>query len=362
MNIFYTHDIFSAQKYGGISRYFVELIKHIPPEHANITVFAGIYINEYIKNMPYITGIKIPSLKYTSRLRRVINSLLQNYHLSEYNNETITHQTYYYPFVPGKNVKYVITVYDMIHELLPEYFSSNSVEYLYKKQCCERADKIIAISNSTKNDLVRLFDIDPGKIDVIYLGTSLIESYLDSNDDIINKPYLLYVGLRDGYKNFNGLLRAFSKSNLLKRYFQIICFGGGPFKVEEKAAFKELGVSQLVHQTSGSDSNLANIYKHARTLICPSLYEGFGLPLLEAMSLGCPVICSNLSSLPEIVGNAGIYFDPNDIDSIQNALENSLFNDKLLKNMTEEGFKRSLKFNWDKCARETLALYQSLLS
>lgn len=122
-----------------------------------------------------------------------------------------------------------------------------------------------------------------------------------------------------------------------------------------------LGISKLVHQIGGNDCLLATYYRYATAFICPSLYEGFGIPLLEAMSLSCPVICSNTSSTPEVVGDAGIYFDPNDISSIQSALEDTLFNKSLLCDLKKRGLQRQSLFSWDKCASETVAVYRSLL-
>jgi glycosyltransferase involved in cell wall biosynthesis len=362
MNVVYTHDIFSAQKYGGISRYFFELIKRISSDKTNIRVFAGLHINEYIRGLSGIKGIKVPSLKHTGTIRVEISALLQRIIFSRWKDKEIIHQTYFCRFAPPKKAKYVITVYDMINERFPEYFLDQDKTSDLKKQCCEQADKIIAISSSTKNDLINLFGIDPEKIVVIYLGSSLNDDIPCFNDMISLEPYMLYVGKRGGYKNIRRLLQAFSQSNVLRNNFHLICFGGGPFNDIEIKEFDVLGIGKLVHQISGNDCLLATYYRHATAFICPSLYEGFGIPLLEAMSLSCPVICSNTSSIPEVVGDAGIYFDPHDISSIRNALEDTLFNESLLSDLKKRGLQRGSKFSWEKCASETVAVYQSLLS
>jgi glycosyltransferase involved in cell wall biosynthesis len=366
MNIIYTYDIFSAQKYGGISRYFFELIKQTSADKASIQVIAGLFINEYIKELSdtVIEGLKVPSLKHTGFLRTEINALFQRFMLSKCKNRdrTIVHQTYYSRFTPPEMVKYVITIHDMIHERFPKYCLDQDKISDLKKQCCERADKIIAISNSTKNDLISLFGIDPSKIVVIYHGSSLNEDSLCSSDTVRLGPYILYVGKRGGYKNFKRLLQAFSQSDILRNKFYLICFGDDPFDDNEKNELDLLGVSGLVYQISGDDRLLATYYKYATAFICPSLYEGFGIPLLEAMSLSCPVICSNTSSIPEVVGDAGIYFDPNNTCSIQSALEDTLFNENLLWELRQLGLERESMFSWGRCASETVEVYKSLLS
>lgn len=370
MNLFYTYDIFSYQKYGGISRYFFEVIKRIPPDQADIKVFPGLFINEYIKQLPVKTGIKVPPWRNTGFIRRGVNSLLQKLALYGSDDDTIVHQTYYYPFVPPGKSKYVITVYDMVHELFSEHFPSRNKESQWKRQCCDRADKIIAISNSTKTDLINLFDIDPAKIKVIHLASSLedISTSLNNNQfeevlfRTVPKPYILYVGFRNAHKNFTELIRAYSQSRALRNDFHLLSFGSEPFSDVEKGMFKKLDVSKSIHHLNGSDMLLAACYKNASAFVYPSLYEGFGIPPLEAMSMSCPVICSNTSSIPEVVGDAGIYFDPNDTLAIQKTLENTLYNNDLLNTLKEKGSLRNAVFSWDKCVAETMALYQSILS
>jgi glycosyltransferase involved in cell wall biosynthesis len=124
---------------------------------------------------------------------------------------------------------------------------------------------------------------------------------------------------------------------------------------------KDLRLDHRVYQISGSDSLLASQYKHARAFVFPSLYEGFGIPLLEAMGAGCPVLCSNRGPFPEVVGDAGIYFDPEDVDHMQSVVEKALFDDTLLGEMVKRGYQRSSMFSWDRTASQTLALYRSLL-
>lgn len=362
MNIIYTHDIFTSQKFGGISRYFSELIKRVSLEAINVQVLAGLYNNEYIRGLPGVKGFKVPSINHTGFIRQNISEVYQQFMLRNSTADTIIHQTYYLqPYVKCKG-KRIVTVYDMVHELFPQCLPAGKATSRLKRLCCERTDKIIAISHSTKNDLVRLFGIDPENIIVIHLGTSIKGKNAYPGDNFFPERYLLYVGARSGYKNFEGLLHAFAASNRLKEAFHIVCFGSEAFSCIEKETLNKLRVDGFVHQVNGDDEMLANFYRHAEVFVYPSLYEGFGIPLLEAMSLSCPVICSNTSSIPEVVGDAGIYFDPHDISSIRNALEDTLFNESLLSDLKKRGLQRGSKFSWEKCASETVAVYRSLLS
>ncbi len=161
------------------------------------------------------------------------------------------------------------------------------------------------------------------------------------------RPFLLYVGLREGYKNFHRLLAAYSRSQLLKRDFDLVCFGGGALGGEERSRARDLGVpTARLRYVSGGDEALAQLYASAAALVYPSVYEGFGIPPLEAMSVGCPVICSNSSSLPEVVGDAAELFDPLDEDQIRSAMERVVMSEGLRKDLSERGRRRCALFSW----------------
>jgi glycosyltransferase involved in cell wall biosynthesis len=361
LDILYTYDIFSLQRYGGISRYYFELIRRISPKMADVKIIAGLYINEYIKSLPEVKGIKVPKLKFSNSIRLKISERFQALILKMVNSQTILHQTYYYQPITKYHGKVVLTVYDMISEIYCQYNLAGDNISLFKRRWCDRADKIIAISYSTKNDLVRLFGIAPEKIVVIHLASSLRDNNSPYSVKPFPNPYLLFVGKREDYKNFEGLIQAFGASESLKRSFHIVCFGWEPLSNMERVRLKELGLEGRVHYVGGNDGLLCNYYKNAVAFICPSLYEGFGIPILEAMEFSCPVICSNTSSIPEVAGDAAVYFDPSDTASIQHALEATLFDQNLLDDLRKRGLEQQSKFSWDRCANETLAVYNSLL-
>ena len=288
--------------------------------------------------------------------RKSINSFQPN----------ILHETYFCEtdFSPN-GVKKVITVHDMIHEKFSGYFKKSTGTSNPKRVASQRADHIICVSESTRQDLIDICHIPEEKTSVIHHGVDNIftATPLDS-DHLLNLPvnFILYVGKREGYKNFIAFLRAFAASTQLKEYFSIVCFGGGELSPSELALAGAVGLrpGQLIVYF-GDDALLASIYRQASALVYPSLYEGFGFPPLEAMASGCPVICSNTSSLPEVVGTAGEYFDPLSQESIKKALEAVVFSTKRSDDLIAAGYLQASKFSWEKCAKDTMKEYQKLL-
>jgi glycosyltransferase involved in cell wall biosynthesis len=251
----------------------------------------------------------------------------------------------------------------MIHEKLRDHFSMADPASRKKALAVERADHVICISEQTRQDLIELLGVNPAKTSVVHLGfrlTSQSDSVPESSAQTC--PFLLYVGERRGYKNFNGLLQAYATSLMLRNDFDLICFGGGEFTHREKTLLQQLGLSNgNVRQVSGDDALLAEYYRSASAFIYPSLYEGFGIPPLEAMSFNCPVVCSNVSSIPEVVGNAGEMFDPYDLDSMRMAIERVVSDNVLQQTLIARGQERIKLFSWERCAQETLAIYRSIL-
>ncbi|NOQ94227.1 MAG: glycosyltransferase, partial [Methylophaga sp.] len=143
--------------------------------------------------------------------------------------------------------------------------------------------------------------------------------------------------------------------------FRIVCFGGGQFRGDEIELIRELSIKpRELEQVSGGDNMLAVYYKNAAVFVYPSLYEGFGIPPLEAMALGCPVICSNTSSIPEVVGDSGEYFDPQSIESMSVAVENVLQSTERHAELIRKGFIKCAEYSWDRCAAETMDIYRGL--
>jgi glycosyltransferase involved in cell wall biosynthesis len=359
----YDHQIFSRQKYGGISRYFFEISNRIPALAGDsVEVFSPFYVNQYSgRSSRGFQAFKFPG---SSIVLGAANTVAGNFFVRPRKNISIFHETYYsrFDYAPA-TAKRIITVYDMIHELFPDSFSKADMTRHVKRNAILRADHVICISESTRNDLVRLTDIPVEKTSVVYLGHSLTEAHVSPPSiPYSQKPYLLYVGNRGGYKNFKNLIYAIGNSKILKNEFSIICFGGGEFTHDELSEMRRhnLNLDDIKH-AAGNDAVLAGLYSSAIALIYPSLYEGFGIPPLEAMAHGCPVICTNTSSLPEVVGEAAELFDPRDPNCLHTSIERVISSQEVRSDLIARGYQRIKGFSWERCARATLAQYKQIL-
>jgi glycosyltransferase involved in cell wall biosynthesis len=253
----------------------------------------------------------------------------------------------------------------MIHELFPQYFKSGDQTKVWKKHLIENAGAVIAISENTRQDIIKFTDADPDRIHVIYLGnpfehdSALIEPGPDS--PIFEKPYLLFVGGRPAYKNFDLFIQSVAGMLRDSEELHVVCAGWLPFSSRERKVFEELKISRKVHQVKINDAVLKNLYRNARAFVFPSLYEGFGLPVLEAFSCQCPVIMSNASSLPEIGGDAATYYDPDNRESIRAAVERVLSDEAYRQDLIQKGSQRLKLFSWEKTADSTKKVYNRLL-
>jgi glycosyltransferase involved in cell wall biosynthesis len=367
MKVAFDYQIFSNQKFGGISRYFFELSNHLSVfkhERISCLINSPVYVNEYLQHSNEglrINGVAVPAIPKSGRAYRVINQLISPIVFTGWRPD-IVHETYYSPrSVAPPGCPVVVTVHDMIHELYPEYFSSRDQTREYKKIAVDRADHVICISENTKKDLIRLLGVAPEKTSLVHLGFALTQTS-QAALPLQSRPFILYVGSRGGYKNFKRLLSAYASHPQLHDLYDLIAFGGGVFKRQELEMIRHLHLplTQVRHM-SGGDGVLADLYRQAAMFVYPSLYEGFGIPPLEAMSFNCPVACSDTSSMPEVVGNAAIQFDPLDIDSIANALVHLASDSALRAKMIDLGASRVMNFSWEQCATQTLKVYQSLL-
>lgn len=365
ITIAYDHQIFTLQRFGGISRYICEIASEVAVTTGwAARIVAPLHRNEHLERSAVSRiGVHIPlKMKGVGRLLHGVNTLLEPPIMLQ-TGADLVHMTYYRARPRRHRAPLVITVHDMIHELFPESFRPTDKTIEYKQRCIREADKIICVSQSTANDLKRLFDVPDAKVSVTHLGVSrCFDQHADTLSDGSQRPYFLYVGERRGYKNFGRLLAAFAASPILHQNFDLVAFGAAPFTREELQFAEELRIrSGALRHLTGDDATLALAYSRAHLFIYPSEYEGFGIPPLEAMTCGCPVVCSNSSSIPEVVGDAGLYFEPKSIDSIREALEQISFDDERRAAFSSAGRIRSAGFTWSQCAHETLAVYREVL-
>jgi glycosyltransferase involved in cell wall biosynthesis len=367
MKVAFDYQIFSLQAFGGISRYYLRLAEQLHLIGHAPRIFAPFYCNEYLSSVSpqLVDGRRVA--KNNSALLRLalpVNKLVSDSKIKSWAPDVV-HETYFSMFkVPRRTSPTVLTVYDMVHEKYPKQFSKWANISARKRAAVERADHVICISESTRKDLIREFQVDESKISVVYLGfDNFAEATLETDRPTsTSRPYLLFVGNRTGYKNFQGFLTAFSRSSALKADYDIVCFGGGAFTVAEKELMLSLALPEdrVLHR-GGSDKILGDLYSQAAAFVYPSMYEGFGLPPLEAMAKGCPVIVSNSSSMPEVVGDAGCYFDPLSIEEMSTAMEMVAFSSSFRRSLVSAGYDRLQQFSWAFCAKKTIDIYSKLV-
>jgi glycosyltransferase involved in cell wall biosynthesis len=364
MKILYDHQIFSFQKYGGISRYFIELYKNISnmgPIQPEISVIytENSYYQELFHNKPLFSDINFSG-------KTVIVNKINEFKSKKKINKgdfDIFHPTYYNPYFLKflKNKPYVLTIYDMIHELFPDMVRKDHTSF-HKKMLIEHATKIIAISKNTKNDIIQFYNIDPAIIDIIPLATSL--QIQDSDISIpLPQKYILFVGNRDSYKNFEFFITSIASLISCQKDLFLVCAGGGVFSNAEICLFKRLNLTnRVIYYHIMNDNVLSQFYQKAILFAFPSRYEGFGIPILEAFSCGCPVAASNSSSIPEVGGDAVIYFDPNNSSSIETVIGNIVKNKGLQDSLRIRGYERLKFFSWQRTAELTKAVYEDIIN
>jgi glycosyltransferase involved in cell wall biosynthesis len=363
IRLLYDHEFFSAFPYSGITRYFNEVIlRTAVTEGFRVSLFMGFHLNRFgieaeRGKLDRFFGIHRPSIPRTTRLFNAFNDLAFPA-FGALSRSDVFHQTYYAPLYRGFRGKRIVTVHDMTYELYPALFPSTEAASRMKREAVERADGIIAVSESSRRDLMRILGVPGERIRTIHHGNSLL---LDRGPrPEVEGEYVLYVGQRIAHKNFSALLRAFARAPGVAAGHRLVCFGGTELTADERRSIRELGLEGKVLRLSGPDRLLANLYGYARALIYPSLYEGFGLPLLEAMGFGCPIAASGTSSLPEVAGEAAIYFDPQDEEAMAHAIAQVTGDSELRARLSAEGRRRARGFTWDRCAAEHMEFYREV--
>jgi glycosyltransferase involved in cell wall biosynthesis len=391
MNVFYDHQIFTEQNYGGISRYFVELFKRFDTQKEFNYLLPKMYSNNINLNelncrniFPFKTFQSfLPNIHFRGKFRffnflqylqiyKNASKLNKAYSLEivESNRVDLYHLTYYNDFllktIKSKKIPYIVTVYDLIHEKFPNFFPDYKDVISFKKRTILNANKIIAISNNTKKDLMEIYKIPEDQICVTHLASSFNSIYENQDYEKLNydnEIYLLFVGNRSFYKNFLFFLESISSLLNSENNLFLYCVGGESINREEIAMIQKLGLGKKIKFFPNPNNfQLSEFYRKAVCFIYPSLYEGFGIPLLEAMNSNCLVACSDTSSLPEVAGNAAFYFDPNDNNSILKTVKEAVYNTTKRDIMYKKIQEQREKFSWEKTFQKTLSVYKNVLS
>lgn len=270
----------------------------------------------------------------------------------------------------------VISIMDLAFFHFPDYFTKKDLTQLHSwtKYSVQNASAIITISQATKDDIIKLYGVPESKIHVIYPGiksASVLTPHVYPMQELqtkysIRNNYLLFVGTLQPRKNIVRLVEAFANviknDTAEKASLQLVIVGKKGWKYEEILdAPEKNGVTDKVKFLDFvNDEDLQLLYQHAQCFVFPSLYEGFGLPVLEAMKMNCPVITSNVSSLPEAGGDAALYVDPESISDIASKIEMVLGDKKIRSEMVAKGRDQLKKFSWEKAAKETLMVLEEI--
>lgn len=384
MKVLFDFDGFRG-RVGGVQKCTAQLIKHFPKE-VDYEVAIAVCDNIHLLDSHIVPNVKpcrvhedtfITSKNFTgksrifSMLERMFSifpsytnvnkplsiAALKKQDFDIFHCPSTTADTYFLDYLREK--PFVLTVHDMISELISP---PNNPQSKIKSKLVPLASHIVTVSQKTKEDLIQIMNVPEEKITVIYHGApSLVVS---SKERLYQEPYYLYVGQRRGYKNFKQTLIDFA---VFHRDFPEVKFvvTGIPFSKSELNLIRDLGIQKSVEWLFASEEELVTLYKYAIGFVYPSLYEGFGLPILEAFTYNCPVLLNDTSCFPEIAQNAAVYFHSRPQKNESNLPEvmkmvymmSSIERDELIK----KGIERCKYFNWEESSRQLAEVYRKVL-
>ncbi len=377
--VYFDGVIYSWQKGGGVHRYFQKLI--------SFTASKGIDTTLLLQEPRYdalppadarlrFENLGMPRVAWPRQLFGIVRKLaspLNKFLVGRYFkniDDGVFHSTYYTTY-DSLRIPQVVTVHDMTYEKFPELYADAGSKRLIerKRLCIERADAIVCVSNATKTALLETHQIPEGKISVIHHG---VDDFFNTEYDeetaerlmsrgALTKPFLLFVGNRAKYKNFEFLVRSFASWGE-RDDFQMAVAGGGGFTHAERALLAELGIaSQVRHLGYVSEEELKALYCTCTAFVFPSLDEGFGLPILEAICCGARVVASDIAAFREIGLDIPLFFDPKNTGDLIEMLDKAI---SLRKSSADEVRKNANlireRFNWDKSLGAMLRVYESL--
>ena len=363
--------IFQRQSHGGISRIYSEILPRmcIMDEGLRVEILTTNLVKQSLPTHSHICHRSLFPIEFflrPGRLWRPVSSQirvkLQRWAVR--NEQGMIWNSTYYTRLKGWAGKEVVTVVDMIHERYPDFFNrSNDIAFKkQKRDCVLNADAILCISATTQQDLHDFYGIDLAKTYVVPLAHSPVFRKMNAKNlfDALptDKPFLLYVGQRCHYKNFDIVLMGYGMWSHRKDVDLVVV--GKPWIEREEHILAKLNVADNVHLlTDISDEKLAQLYNQALAFVCPSLYEGFGIPLLEAMACGCPVVASRIPSTIEVAGKVPLYFEPTEVESLLTALSAAYSEGRDLQRV-KLGLEHVKQYSWDRTAKQILEIYRAL--
>ena len=359
--ILYDNQMFTFQRFGGVTRYFADLMYNLPAGEFTFDIPMRYCENHYLTET---YGQKYDKISFPGnyRIRRRIYQLA-NKHISwkaiKFNDYDIFHPTYFNPYflksIKRRQKPFVLTIHDMTFERYPQDVLIYDRTIPHKKRLIAEADHIIAVSENTKRDIVEQLGTDPSRISVVHHG---YRDIVRAAPQMLDR-YVLYVGERKGYKNFFPWLSAIRPIFNLDPNLKVVCTGS-MFTTSELKLFKKWNIADRLVHISANDAQMASLYKYALCFVFPSHYEGFGIPILEAFANGCPVCLSNASCFPEVAGDAALFFNPCDAQSMQDTLKELLVSNTLRDELRQKGLQRSKEFSLEKMVERTCDVYRKV--
>lgn len=357
----FSHDIFTGQTAGGVSRCMIELMRALGELGVNWSGWAGQNDNAMLQEVMSKPWARNNIFSVQSQHRgRLAASIAEEPSFAAWvrnNAPSVVHRTYY-PIrdMVGRRVALVETLHDLWDERSRFRDDRGAViRSFIKKRACHRADAVVCVSEHTRHEAVDRWPSLADKIVVIPHGVRPLSAAPEKA--AFDWPYFLFVGRRSLYKNFLMVANALTQSGLDHK---LVCFGGGPLTDHELGTLSSLKALDRIELVFGSDERLAGLYDDATALLYPSSFEGFGLPLLEAMIHRCPVISSPLTSLPEVGGDAVLYADPLSVENWAHAMRKIVEDASLADELSAKGERRAAQFSWAQSAESHKKLYNSL--
>lgn len=360
------------QRRGGVSRCFCELARALGESRSlgwRPTIRAGFHGNDHLADLARDArgagqvvlgrGLRIPGSirRWSSRWS---DRALEAAARQRAKSTLVVHDTGYRMTARAAlPAPLVVTVHDLVNDEDPDYRRERPEHLREKAAAIDRATRIVVPSLATRDALVRVHGVEEGRIDVIHHGSRMPRP---GERDPVGVPYLIHVGSRGRYKDFATLLRAFA---ILRRGgFDgiVVNVGGGSLRGEERALMLELGLpADSIRAVGADDHELATLYAHARALAVPSRIEGFGIPILEAMSLGCPVACMEAPGCAEVAGDAALLAPIGDAEALAANLARLLDSSAERSELVARGRARAARFTWAESARRHVACYEKAL-
>lgn len=362
MHVAMDEQIFAIQRYGGISRLFYELAKQYTTSTdlgVSLRPMNAPIVNRYVLDNRNLSD----SLQVTEARNSVTALAAYLARRTSAGGAEIVHNTFYLPhgLAGAKSARRVVTIHDMIPELLPK--TRRRLDLLtMKRRYVAAADHIICVSAATRADLIRLYPELKAPITVVHHGVDPVFTPGVAKWKDLPDQYILFVGNRGQYKDADVLIKAFAQMSRQISDITLLFVGGGRLTTRENRLISGLGITQLVQQRSLPDAEMSSAYGNALFTVFPSRFEGFGLPALESMACGTATILANSTSLPEVGGEAALYFEPGDVEDLTQKMLFLALDSKAREDFAQKGITHATRFSWGKCAQETADVYRDTLA